>query len=155
MSRAQPRPSLLISSRRSAPSTPSLRLWEDSREAVLPAGHTLGTPLDYTSKLRVIADSSLPFRDKPLRLGTLYFLGDAPAAGIDIQPLPAAQAVRELVRHSFLLDIAEQQMLAMHFDAVSRIAALERQYRIDYPREYRLLPAVREAIIQHARELTR
>jgi hypothetical protein len=135
------------------PSQPSLRLWEDSRVAVLPSGHTAGPPLDYTTKMRVIAGAALPFRDKPLPLGALYFLGDAPADSVEIRPLSAGVAVRELVRHSFILDIAEQQMLALHFDAVSRIAGLARQFRIDYPRDYRLLPTVREAIIRHVREL--
>jgi hypothetical protein len=135
------------------PSQPSLRLWEDSCEAVLPAGYALGPPLDYTTKLRIIADGSLPFCDEPSRLGALYFLDATPTASVQIRPLPAAEAVRELIRHSFLLDIAEQQMLATHFDAVSRMARLARQFRIGYPRDYRLLPAVREAIIRHAGEL--
>lgn len=134
------------------PSQPSLRLWEDSREAVLPSGYAAGPSVDYTTKMRVIADGALPFQDKPLPLGTLYFLGDEPTRSVDIRPLPAGMAVRELVRHSFLLDIAEQQMLAMHFDAVSRIAGMARHFRIDYPRDYGLLPTVREAIIRHARE---
>ena len=63
-------------------------------------------------------------------------------------------ALMELVRHSFLLDIDEQQLLAQHFDEISRIANLPIHYHLDYPRRFEDLPRVRETIITHSNEGT-
>jgi hypothetical protein len=43
-------------------------------------------------------------------------------------------------------------MLARHFDDLSRLAALPIYYRLDYPRSYAALPAVRKAVIRHVLE---
>jgi len=43
-------------------------------------------------------------------------------------------------------------MLARHFDDLTRLAALPIYFRLDYPRRYKALAAVREAVIRHALE---
>ena len=63
-----------------------------------------------------------------------------------------ADALVELVKHSFLLDIEERAMLAAHFDELSALAGLPIYYRLDYPRRYEDLAAVRLAIIEHAKQ---
>ncbi|MBK8358823.1 MAG: hypothetical protein IPL15_07495 [Comamonadaceae bacterium] len=50
-----------------------------------------------------------------------------------------AQALIELVKHSFLLDIEARDMLMRHFDDLTRLAALPIYFRLDYPRDYRVL----------------
>jgi hypothetical protein len=52
-----------------------------------------------------------------------------------------------------LLDIEARDMLARHFDDLSRLAELPIYFRLDYPRSYEALPTVRQAIVRHALEL--
>jgi hypothetical protein len=64
--------------------------------------------------------------------------------------LKPADALIELVKHSFLLDIEERTLLAAHFDELSALAGQPIFYRLDYPRRYEDLAAVRQAIVEHA-----
>lgn len=132
------------------PGDPSIRLWADSREALVPAEHPVSPPLHYTDKARLLAASSLAHEAEPRRLLRLYILGPGTAQQVTIAPARPADAVRELVRHSFLLDIDEQEMLALHFDAMTRIAAHGLIYHLDYPRRYDALDAVRSAVLRDA-----
>jgi hypothetical protein len=59
----------------------------------------------------------------------------------------------DLVWHCFLLDIEERDMLKHQFDELSELARQPMFFLLDYPRRYELLPAVREAVIRHARAL--
>ncbi|MBK9199489.1 hypothetical protein [Candidatus Skiveiella danica] len=67
-----------------------------------------------------------------------------------MKPLRPAEALIELVKNSFLLDIEARDMLVRHFDDLTRLAALPIYFRLDYPRDYKALPIVRKAIIEHA-----
>lgn len=132
------------------PSHPSIRLWQDSEEALITAEVPMAPSLDFTSKGRFLAGEFIPFCESPLRLGKVYFLGDGSASQITFQEVAPAAALIELVKHSFLLDIEEQNLLATHFDELSKLANLPIYYRLDYPRRYEELPDIRQAIIQHA-----
>ncbi|MBK7991643.1 MAG: hypothetical protein IPK05_18515 [Comamonadaceae bacterium] len=70
-----------------------------------------------------------------------------------IEPLRPAEALIELVKNSFLLDIEARDMLVRHFDDLTRLAALPIYFRLDYPRDYGTLPAVRDAIVQQVLDL--
>jgi DUF1365 family protein len=69
-------------------------------------------------------------------------------ADIQITRMKPAVALLELVRHSFLLDLDEQEMLALHFDEISRIANRPIHYHLDYPRRFQDLPLLRDAILR-------
>jgi hypothetical protein len=131
------------------PSHPSIRLWEDSEAALIPPAAERAPPVSYTSKARFLAGDDLVFCDHPCVLRAVYFLGDGSAGGPTIEPLSAAQALVEWVKHSFLLDIEEQPRLASHFDQVAALANRPIHYRLDYPRRFGDLPQVRQAIIDH------
>jgi hypothetical protein len=92
------------------------------------------------------------FCNRPRALRRVYFLGDGSAEALTIEPLSPAQALVEWVKHSFLLDVEEQALLAGHFDRVARLANRPIHYRLDYPRRVEDLPAVRRAILGHAQE---
>lgn len=134
------------------PSHPSIRLWIDSREALVNESVSLAPPVQYTSKARILADNALAFCDEPRPLSRVYFLGDGTASAPAFERLSAREALIELVRHSFLLDIEEREMLTFHFDQLARLVRLPLYYRLNYPRRYDALPAVREAILRHASE---
>jgi hypothetical protein len=134
------------------PSHPSIRLWEDSEEALIPPGAETAPALEFTSKSRFLAGEDIAFCDQPRPLQRVYFLGDGRASEITFQRMNAAEALVEWVKNSFLLDVEEKPLLASHFDEVAKLANQPICYRLDYPRRFEDLVRVREAITVHATE---
>lgn len=132
------------------PSHPSIRLWEDSQEALVTDAVLSAPAVQYTSKTRYLAGGDLAFCSETRMLQHVYFLGEGVADRIQFQPLTPSEALMELVKHSFLLDIQEQNLLAKHFDFLSRLANRPIYFHLDYPRSYQELADVRQAIIEHA-----
>lgn len=134
------------------PSHPSIRLWSDSREALIHDPPQVAPPVSYTSKQRFLAGIDLPFCDQPRPLRRLFLLGDRTPTEISIRPCSASEALMGMVSNSFLLDIAEKEMLARHFDELVAITHLHIHFHLDYPRRYEDLPRVRDAIMKNALE---
>lgn len=132
------------------PSHPSIRLWQDSEEALLAPDTPVAPALSYTSKARFLAGGQLAFCAAPRPLRRVYFLGDGGADDVAIRPLSGSEAMIEWVRHSFLLDVEEQPRLASHFDQVAALANEPIHFALDYPRRYDALARVRAAIVAHA-----
>ena len=132
------------------PSHPSVRLWEDSQEVLIRQAERLAPPVQYTPKARILAGDGIAFCNQPRPLRRLYFLADDGARVPVLTPMKASEALIELVRHSFLLDVEEQEMLAYHLDRLSALVREPRHYRLDYPRRFDALPAVRSAILKNA-----
>jgi len=134
------------------PGHPSIRLWEDSEEALIPAEVEASPALAFTSKSRFLAGRDIGFCDRPRPLRRVYFLGDGGAPEIAFQRMSAAEALIQWVKHSFLLDIEEKPLLASHFDEVARLANQTICYHLDYPRRFEDLARVRQVITGHAGE---
>ena len=132
------------------PSHPSVRLWKDSQDALIPQAVDFAPAVEYTTKARLLACDAMAFCDQPQPLKRVYFLGEGVAPSLIIEAVRPAEALVELVRNSFLLDIEEKELLAWHFDEMVRLAKLPIYYRIDYPRRYEDLAGVREVVIRHA-----
>jgi hypothetical protein len=81
-----------------------------------------------------------------------YFLGDARAAPVRIERIPAAEAMMAWVRNSFLLEPKEPDVLAAHFGRLAELANRVACYRLDYPRRFDALARVRQAIARHLQE---
>lgn len=135
------------------PSHPSIRLWEDSRNAVMPETAKAAPPVDYTPKSRLLADDEVAYCDVSRPLRCMYFLGEGNTDSVSIEPVGGRDAMIELVRHSFLLDIEEREMLSHHFGQLAELAKRPMFFRLDYLRQYGMLPQVREAVIRHATAL--
>lgn len=131
------------------PSHPSVRLWEDSRSALLGPEPAIAPPAEYTSKARFLAGSRLSFCGSAMPLRRVFLLGSGESSAIEIRPAKPADAVMAMVSNSFLLDVAAQDMLAQHFSDITRLANLPIHYHLDYPRQYEQLPALRDAIARH------
>ena len=134
------------------PSHPSIRLWDDSRKALIPEETEIAPPVDYTAKARLLADERIAFCREARPLKYLYFLGDKNSETISITPVTGQKIITNLAKNSFLLDMEEKEMLAHQF---SRLAALAQHpifFRLDYPRSYADLCEVREVILKHAQE---
>jgi len=134
------------------PSHPSIRLWDDSQEALLAGDAQLAPPVQYTPKARILSGDTLPFCNAARRLRRVYFLGDGNAEELTIQRMRPSEAMIGLVRNSFLLDIEAQEMLSAHFDLLAEMVALPIYYHLDYPRSFAALPSIRQGILEHATE---
>ncbi|KJS08341.1 MAG: hypothetical protein VR73_05830 [Gammaproteobacteria bacterium BRH_c0] len=135
------------------PSHPSIRLWHDSHEALMPEGSPSSPPVDYTPKTRFLAGDAVLYCGEPRPLRAIYLLGDGSTPSISIQSVSSRDAIIELVRHSFLLDIEERAMLTHHFGQLTDLVKSVSFFRLDYPRRYDYLPDVRQAVIAHAKAL--
>jgi hypothetical protein len=132
------------------PSHPSIRLWEDSRDALMPPGVPTAPALHHTSKARILAGEELVFCEQARPLRRAYFLGNGSARRIAFERLHPVDALLEWVRHSFLLDVEERSRIASQFGRVAELAKQPLHYRLDYPRKFEQLAALRQAIVEHA-----
>ncbi len=133
------------------PSLPSLRLWDDSLRATISADAPRIAPGEYSAKSRVLAGEHLTFHDAPMKAGAFYFLGEGDSAVATFEPLRQSEALIEMVRHSFLLDVEQHEILKSNFTALSRLVSITPCFRLDYPRNYDALAEVRLAIVEHSR----
>ena len=134
------------------PSHPSVRLWGDSQQAVLPGDIAEAPPLDFTPKARLLADAVMAFCDQPLAIRALYFLGEPGADGPDIQPCGPRDALIACARNSFVLDIDERTFLREHHERLTRLVHLVPCFHLSVPRDFARLPEVRRFILLHAAE---
>jgi len=134
------------------PSHPSIRLWQDSQEALVGADAQAALPVQYTTKARLLAGEGMEYCNEARELKRAYFLGDGSAPEVTLQMLGAGDALGEWAKHSFLLDIEERPALASHFDRLAVLALQPVCYRLDFPRRYDALEAVRQAIVAHINE---
>lgn len=128
------------------PSHPSIRLWDDSQNALVGDDVRLAPDVEYTTKARILADETIRFCDQPRLLRRVYFLDDDGAATPSIRRLSPTEALVELTKHSFLLDIEERELIAGHFENLVKLVEVPIFRRLDYPRRYEELDAVRAAI---------
>lgn len=132
------------------PSHPSIRLWDDSQQALISPDVLTAPPVQFTSKGRFLAGEDVVFCAQPRPLRRVYFLGAGLSPQLTFERLKPSEALIELVKHSFLLDIEERDMLAAQFDEFSRLVSQPICYRLDYPRRYEDLAFIRQAIVEHA-----
>ncbi len=132
------------------PSHPSIRLWKDSRDELVGDVAHLAPAVQYTSKARLLSGNGLAFCSEERMLRRMYFLGAGDANQVSFAPMTPGEAVMGLVSNSFLLEIEGRESLAGHFNQVAELADLPVFFRLDYPRSFAALPAVRRAILEHA-----
>jgi hypothetical protein len=131
------------------PGHPSIRLRANSHAELIGMDAHNGSPVPGTSESRVLENGSIAFRGRPSALRRLYFLSPADSSGIQIEAIPPAEALIEIVKHSFLLDIEDSREVATHFQQASHLVARIGCHRIGYPRRFEALPEVRSAILEH------
>jgi hypothetical protein len=127
------------------PSHPSIRLWDDSRMALLDNVVT-STPVAYTSKARILSATGLTHCDEPRPMSAAFFLGDGTAKEIEFRRMSGAEAVVAWVAHTFILDTEDAAALSRHFNDVTFLAERVPSYHLDYPRCYETLEPLLEAI---------
>jgi hypothetical protein len=136
------------------PSHASVRLWEDSVDALVPEDTPKARAISFSSKARLLAGDALHYVDEPVPLRAAFVLERNDAEAIFISPLTGSERHMAWVGNSFLLDIKDRDLLTRHFDWTHRIADRVPTFSLDYPRDYGMLAEVRDAIRRHAMSLT-
>lgn len=130
------------------PTYPSLRLWPDSIKGLFPPGIETTAVAGGHGKRRIPLPGS-GLEGQPLM--AIYVLG-APAshaAGCSIRPMTPAAACLELTRQSFTLDPSDMGRAGTALAVTARIASGVACFELCYPRSFKRLPAVAEAITAH------
>ncbi len=131
------------------PSYPGIRLWDENLNALFTESVEIAEVAHYTGKKRlVLAPNSFSLDSARLPL-TRIFVIEEPEEGlseIKLTKLSAREAFMELVQHTFQLDIKDRSTLTNNSNLFSRLAETGMFYRLSYPRDLTMLPAVQEAI---------
>lgn len=131
------------------PSHPSIRLWQDSEQALISPNAIKAPAVQFTAKSRFLSGDGIAFCEQPRPLKQIYVLGEGKTEQFFCQEINSATAFIELVKHSFLLDIEATPLLAHQFDALSQLTQQIPCYHLDYPRSFATVTAIRQAIINH------
>ena len=75
------------------PSHPSLRLWADSKAALIDPDTPEAAAISYSTKARLLAGEALAFNGEPQRLLAAYVLAREDVPGITIQELSGLDLV--------------------------------------------------------------
>lgn len=135
---------------RALPSHASLRLWEDSVDALLAAENPQAAPVSYSTKTRLLAGDALAYSEESQPLLAAFVLESADASDVTFQALAGLDRYMAWLGNSFLLDIEDHELLAQHFEWTHRISGAVPTFALDYPRDYGMLPDVRRAVRQRA-----
>ena len=128
------------------PSHASLRLWDDSVAAMISADMARAGPVSYSDKTRLLAGEALTYHDEPAPLLGAFLLDVEEPEEITITELDGTDRYRAWLENSFLLDVEDEDLLARHFDWTHRVSAAVPTFRLDYVRDFCMLPDVRRAI---------
>ncbi|MCE7982692.1 MAG: hypothetical protein DYG89_16025 [Caldilinea sp. CFX5] len=131
------------------PSHPSIRLWQDSEQALIPPDAIKATPVQFTSKSRFLSGQEVVFCEQPRPLKQIYLLGEGITDQLVCQRIRPAVACIELVKHAFILDSVAATLLTNQFATLSQITQQIPCYRLDYPRSFATVTAIKQAIINH------
>ena len=138
---------------RAMPSHASLRLWDDSVEALIDANNPQADPISYSSKTRLLAGDALKYNTEPQQLLAAYVLESDDASDVTIRALTGLDRYMGWLGNSFVLDIEDHALLAQHFEWTHRISGAVPTFELDYPRDYGILPDVRDAVRRHVADL--
>lgn len=135
-----------------APGHPSIRLWDDSRQEVLPNLHA-SADLEYTSKLRFAQQNQITFETTEQPLHAIYCLGDGSSTDVSVLPLVGSAAMTQLLKNTFILDIKSPTTMRRVFQQLTALLSKVPCFMLDYPRRYDALADVRKTIEAHVRTL--
>jgi len=131
------------------PAYSSLRLWNDSADAL---GEDVGRRhrvAAYSQKIRVNGDTSkIPFYENSAPLRCVYLLERRAATrGVMIESLSERDAFMALVRLAFRLDPHDRAHLATEMDRFARLSQAVPVRRLHVPRRLENLSSVRQSVL--------
>ncbi|OBV11196.1 hypothetical protein [Erythrobacter dokdonensis] len=127
------------------PKSASVRLFADSAAFIL-GDHAMSA--DPVRKHSVSAEAGLAFRSQPAPLSHMYLLGNDPDAPLHCERLSPPAALKQMLLHSFILDVEDRQRLNAHFCRIADLSERIPCSALDYPRRYSELASVLEVIVK-------
>ena len=131
------------------PSHASLRLWEDSLDALIDERTAMASSISYSTKARLLAGKALAYSEDPQPLLAAFVLDQQGAEVITIRSLSGLERYMSWIGNSFLLDIEDHDLLSQHFEWTHRISGAVPTFALDYPRAYGILPDIRNGVREH------
>jgi hypothetical protein len=134
------------------PSYVGLRLWEDSLQVLFSSNHNTHLIAHYSTKKRVAFNKTdiLKFRKGCPVLSVIVL--DPPSQtsnpGIRLDPISFREAFIEIANESFQLDSFDRNERSSHMQTLALIATKVPTFRLSMPRDYELLPVVRQKILE-------
>lgn len=135
------------------PSHASLRLWDDSVEALVVDDIPKASQITYSSKARLLAGDALAYSDEQAPLLAAFVLNNSDVKDVEIICLNGLSRYMAWLENSFLLDVEDHELLTRHFEWTHRISGRVPTFALDFPRDYAILPDVRDAVRQHLETL--
>ena len=140
------------------PAYPGLRLWESVLSYLFGNNGVHKSVAHYTTKQRVCIERiprAYCAENKPLRV--VYIVAPPSETeektDIVVEQLSPRDSFMELIKYAFRLDITDRNMLTRQFHFLKRVASIVSVRRLIFPRDFNLLPAVREAILSDLQDL--
>jgi len=128
-----------------------VRLFQDSVKSIF-KDHDSTTVAHYIDKKRVtLKDQDTPDTLSGVKLSAIFLLGkpeqEAHSRDINIQNIKGTSEMMPLIEQIFIMDICNKELVSKLFKQIGKISETKPPvYSIQYPREYKKLPEVREAI---------
>ena len=133
------------------PSYGGLRLWPESVSALFEEEPALQSMAHYTEKKRVLLQQAAA--DGPLSLRAMYILiqpeHPEKADCVSITPLGPSEALFEIVKHTFQLDVTDREKLAQSFRRYEWLVKSVPFFKLAYPRDHAMLPTVHSTVLNH------
>jgi len=136
------------------PTYSSLRLYDDSLQALFPGVQGTGPVASYSDKRRMPMGLP-PDAEATFPVDALYVLGDPDEADgtIRMTPLRSAEACQALLRHSFRLDLGDRTANARQFALCGAAARTLPAFRLQYPRDFARSDELVQRIVDHLASL--
>jgi hypothetical protein len=141
---------------KAGPTYGGLRLWDDSLQALFSADQVTTTIAHYTTKKRVPLDECGRLGKEGLPVLAVILLApvdQVSTSAILLERLSRREAFIAMLKQTFQLDVTDLQRMTRHIKALGRIVPKVRAYRLSMPREYAMLPKVRERILEEVEML--
>lgn len=140
------------------PAYPGLRLWEDASAWLFGEGIMHKTVAHYTNKYQIDFEiKTETFYTEPQPLKRVYNIVEPSESkrktDIVIETLSPRDSFMALVRCAFRLDITDRTMLKRQFHFLEQVVSRVSVRRLIFPRDFNLLPVVREAILKDLQDL--
>ena len=137
---------------RAVPSYGGLRLWEDSLQVLFSAEQNIQSMAHYSTKKRVPLNendmlgfgSGIPI----LAVIVLSPLGQSPDQEVILDRLSHREAFIAMMKQTFQLNLMDLERMTRHMQALGRIVPRLLAFRLSMPRDYDLLPIVRQKILE-------
>jgi hypothetical protein len=132
------------------PRPPSLRLWEDARNELLPSPEAGATHAASSGKANAAKHYAIPACAEPRKLQAAFVIGADRSPSIGMERLRSGEAAIAWVSNGFTLDTTEPSSLRAQFDRVCAIAAAIPTMKLNHPGDWKQLGQLMDQIVATA-----